>query len=159
MAPACEDLRGDGDKVASLLNKTSQIIELASNDGYLLQYFVEHGIRVLGIEPAANVAEHALKNSIPTIVKFFGTETASELVSQGIQADLLVGNNVLAHVPKLNDFVEGMKIVLKPHGRDHYGIPACYAAHARQLSSIQFTTNIFLISRCFRSRRFLRLMG
>ena len=98
------------------LAKTSQIIELASNDGYLLQYFVQHGIRVLGIEPAANVAEHALKNNIPTMVKFFGTETASDLVSQGIQADLLVGNNVLAHVPKLNDFVKGMKIVLKPHG-------------------------------------------
>ena len=98
------------------LSSTSRVVELASNDGYLLQYFVERGVPVLGIEPAANVAEHALTKSIPTLVKFFGTATASELVSQGIQADLLVGNNVLAHVPKLNDFVEGMKIVLKPLG-------------------------------------------
>jgi SAM-dependent methyltransferase len=98
------------------LNNASRVIELASNDGYLLQYFVERSIPVLGIEPAANVAEHALKNNIPTLVKFFGTTTASELVSQGIQADLLVGNNVLAHVPKLNDFVEGMKTVLRPRG-------------------------------------------
>ena len=98
------------------LNNTSRVIELASNDGYLLQYFVERSVPVLGIEPAANVAEHALKNSIPTLVKFFGTATAAELASQGVQADLLIGNNVLAHVPKLNDFVEGMKIVLKPLG-------------------------------------------
>jgi SAM-dependent methyltransferase len=98
------------------LDKTSRVIELASNDGYLLQYFVERGIPVLGIEPAANVADYALKKNIPTIVKFFGTETAADLGNRGVGADLLVGNNVLAHVAHLNDFVEGMKIVLKPQG-------------------------------------------
>jgi SAM-dependent methyltransferase len=98
------------------LNGGSQVIELASNDGYLLQYFVTRGIRVLGIEPAANVAEAAQKKSIPTIVRFFGTELARELVESGVMADLLVGNNVLAHTPALHDFVAGMKLVLKPQG-------------------------------------------
>jgi len=98
------------------LNGRSQVIELASNDGYLLQYFVAHGIPVLGIEPAANVADEARKTGIPTLVKFFGEETARQLVADGVRADLLVGNNVLAHVPRLNDFVEGMKILLKPKG-------------------------------------------
>lgn len=94
----------------------SQIIEIASNDGYLLQYFVEKGIPVLGIEPAANVAQVAMQKGIPTLVKFFGTEAARELKASGKQADLLLGNNVLAHVPALNDFVGGMKILLKPTG-------------------------------------------
>lgn len=98
------------------LDKGSRVIELASNDGYLLQYFVERGIPVLGIEPAANVADYAVKKNIPTVVKFFGTETAADLGNHDTKADLLVGNNVLAHVPNLNDFVEGMKIVLKSHG-------------------------------------------
>jgi len=94
----------------------SQVIELASNDGYLLQYFQQKGIPVLGIEPAANVAKVAEEKGIPTLVKFFGVETAKELVARGKQADLLLGNNVLAHVPDLNDFVAGMKILLKPNG-------------------------------------------
>jgi hypothetical protein len=98
------------------LNGTSQVIEIASNDGYLLRNFVDKKIKVLGIEPAANVARVAVETGIPTLVKFFGTETARRLVSDGIQADLLLGNNVLAHVPELNDFVEGMKILLKPQG-------------------------------------------
>nr|MCM0590712.1 class I SAM-dependent methyltransferase [Gloeotrichia echinulata DEX184] len=98
------------------LNQDSQVIEIASNDGYLLQYFVEIGIPVLGIEPAVNVAKVAIKKGIPTVVKFFGQDTARELVSQGKRADLLLGNNVLAHTPYLNDFVAGMKIILKPHG-------------------------------------------
>jgi 2-polyprenyl-3-methyl-5-hydroxy-6-metoxy-1,4-benzoquinol methylase len=93
-----------------------QVIEIASNDGYLLQYFVQKGIPVLGIEPAANIAEVAKAKGIPSITKFFGVQTAKELVVQGIQADLLLGNNVLAHVPNLNDFIAGMKIVLKPSG-------------------------------------------
>ena len=97
-------------------NRDSQVIEIASNDGYLLQYFQEKGIPVLGIEPAANVAEVAQEKGIPTLVKFFGVQTAKELAAQGKQADLLLGNNVLAHVPDLNDFVAGMKIVLKPNG-------------------------------------------
>lgn len=98
------------------LDKQSQVVEIASNDGYLLQYFVEKGVPVLGIEPAANVAEAAIKKGIPTLRKFFGRKTADELVAEGIRADLLIGNNVLAHVPDLNDFVEGMKILLKPQG-------------------------------------------
>jgi len=94
----------------------SHVIEIASNDGYLLRYFKEKNIPVLGVEPAHNVAQVATAAGIPTIVKFFSVETARELVKDGKQADLLVGNNVLAHVPDLNDFVEGMKIVLKPRG-------------------------------------------
>jgi 2-polyprenyl-3-methyl-5-hydroxy-6-metoxy-1,4-benzoquinol methylase len=97
-------------------NAKSQIIEIASNDGYLLQYFKQAGIPVLGIEPAGNVAEVAIAAGIPTTVKFFGENTARELVQQGNSADLLLGNNVLAHVPDLNDFVKGMKIALKPTG-------------------------------------------
>jgi len=98
------------------LNEQSQVVEIASNDGYLLQYFVEKGITVLGVEPAANVAEAALKKGIPTLIRFFGREMALELASAGKQADLIVGNNVLAHVPELNDFVAGLKILLKPRG-------------------------------------------
>ena len=94
----------------------SQVVEVASNDGYLLQYFKEKGVPVLGIEPARNVAEVAEAAGIPTVKKFFGVQTAGELVAGGKQADLLVGNNVLAHVPDLNDFVAGMKILLKPDG-------------------------------------------
>jgi SAM-dependent methyltransferase len=96
------------------LNQNSLVVELASNDGYLLQYFMEKGIPVLGIEPAANVAEEARRKGIPTLVKFFGQETAAELVCAGKQADLVVGNNVLAHVPDLRSFVQGMKTLLKP---------------------------------------------
>ena len=98
------------------LNGGSQVIELASNDGYLLQYFVTKGIRVLGIEPAVNVAEAAKKKGVPTVVRFFGTDVARELVESGVMADLLIGNNVLAHVPALHDFVAGMKLVLKQQG-------------------------------------------
>ena len=98
------------------LNDQSHVIEIASNDGYLLQFFVARGIPVLGIEPAANVAEVAIGKGIPTVVKFFGEETARQLVAQGTRADLIVGNNVLAHVPKLNDFLRGMKILLGPRG-------------------------------------------
>ncbi len=98
------------------LDETSQVVEVASNDGYLLQYFKKNNIPVLGIEPAQNVAEAARKKGINTYVKFFGVDTAKELVSEGHQADLLIGNNVLAHVPDINDFVRGLKIVLKTDG-------------------------------------------
>jgi len=98
------------------LDRHTQVIEIASNDGYLLQYMVARGIPVLGIEPAANVAEVAIRKGITTLVKFFGQQTAAELVANGMQADLLLGNNVLAHVPDLNDFVAGLKILLKPQG-------------------------------------------
>lgn len=106
------------DKMIDLfgIDTKSYVIEIASNDGYLLQYFVEKGIPVLGIEPAANVAEVAKQKGIPTEVVFFGTETAKRLASEGKYADLLLGNNVLAHVPSLNDFVAGLKILLKPQG-------------------------------------------
>jgi SAM-dependent methyltransferase len=92
------------------------VIEIASNDGYLLQYFQQAGVPVLGIEPSGNVAKAAIDKGIPTRVEFFGTAAAGRLVAEGKQADLLLGNNVLAHVPDLNDFVAGMKQVLKPHG-------------------------------------------
>jgi C-methyltransferase C-terminal domain/Putative zinc binding domain/Methyltransferase domain len=98
------------------LNPNSLVVEVASNDGYLLQYFVARQIPVLGIEPAANVASVAVELGVPTLVKFFGTATARELVAQGKRADLLLGNNVLAQVPDLNDFVAGMKILLGPKG-------------------------------------------
>ena len=98
------------------LDESSLVVEIASNDGYLLQYFVDAGIPVLGVEPAANVAAAAEDKGILTIVKFFGTETARELVGACQQADLLLGNNVLAHVPDINDFVAGMAIALKPGG-------------------------------------------
>ncbi len=98
------------------LNQQSQVVEIASNDGYLLQYFVEKDIPSLGIEPAGNIAKVAIKKGIPTVVKFFGEETAKEQVEKGVSADLLLGNNVLAHTPYLNDFVKGMKIILKPEG-------------------------------------------
>jgi 2-polyprenyl-3-methyl-5-hydroxy-6-metoxy-1,4-benzoquinol methylase len=98
------------------LNAQSQVIEVASNDGYLLQYFVQRGIPVLGIEPTANTAAAAIKKGVPSITRFFGRELARELVAQRTQPDLLLGNNVLAHVPDIVDFVAGMAIVLKPTG-------------------------------------------
>jgi 2-polyprenyl-3-methyl-5-hydroxy-6-metoxy-1,4-benzoquinol methylase len=98
------------------LNSTSQVVEIASNDGYLLQYFQQKDVPVLGVEPAANVAAVARATGIPTIVKFFGVETARELASEGHSADLLIGNNVLAHVPDLNDFVAGFRKLLKVDG-------------------------------------------
>jgi hypothetical protein len=94
----------------------SHVVELASNDGYLLQWFVKAGIPSLGIEPAANVAAAAHKKGVPTLVRFFGVELARELAAQGRLADLLVANNVLAQVPDLNDFVAGMAIALAPGG-------------------------------------------
>jgi SAM-dependent methyltransferase len=97
------------------LGGDSQVVEIASNDGYLLQYFVERGVPVLGVEPAANVAEVARERGVPTEVEFFGTEVAKRLAGKR-RADLLIGNNVLAHVPDLNDFVSGMKELLAPTG-------------------------------------------
>ena len=96
----------------SRLGTHSYVVEIASNDGYLLQNFVKRGIRVLGIEPAKNVAEVAVKKGIPSCVKFFGMQTAHELVAEERRPDLIIGNNVLAHVPDLNDFVGGLKVLL-----------------------------------------------
>lgn len=98
------------------LTEKSLVVELASNDGYLLQHFVAKGIPVLGVEPAANVAEAARKKNVPTLVKFFGRNTAKELVAQRGKADLVLGNNVLAQVPEINDFVGGIKILLSSRG-------------------------------------------
>jgi len=98
------------------LDDHSFVVELASNDGYLLQYFVEKGIPVLGIEPAVNIAEVAVEIGVPTLVEFFGDELARELAANGKQADLIIGNNVLAQVPDLNSFVSGIKSLLKPNG-------------------------------------------
>jgi 2-polyprenyl-3-methyl-5-hydroxy-6-metoxy-1,4-benzoquinol methylase len=98
------------------LKRDSFVIEVASNDGYLLQYFVQQHIPVLGIEPAANVAKVANKKGVPTVVEFFGTRLAKDLAANGRRSDLVLGNNVLAQVPDLNDFVEGLRILLKPEG-------------------------------------------
>jgi SAM-dependent methyltransferase len=97
------------------LGTDSHVVELASNDGYLLQYFIERGVPVLGVEPAANVASAAVKKGVPTVVEFFGVQTARAL-AETRRADLLLGNNVLAHVPDLNDFVQGMKVMLNEGG-------------------------------------------
>lgn len=98
------------------LGPNSRVVELASNDGYLLQYFVARNVPVLGVEPAVNVAKVAESKGVPTLVTFFGRETARELVAQGKKADLVVGNNVLAQVPDINDFVAGIKILLHERG-------------------------------------------
>ena len=98
------------------LNRNSLVVELASNDGYLLQHFIPLNVPVLGIEPAANVAKVAIEKGVPTRVEFFGEKYARDLINEGLRADLIVGNNVLAQVPDLNDFVAGMKLLLKPEG-------------------------------------------
>jgi 2-polyprenyl-3-methyl-5-hydroxy-6-metoxy-1,4-benzoquinol methylase len=98
------------------LNAESFVVEVASNDGYLLQYFLQRNVPVLGIEPAANVAKVAVAKGIPTLVRFFGAQLAQELAAEGRCADLVLGNNVLAQVPDVNDFVEGLKVLLKPEG-------------------------------------------
>ncbi|MGH3101507.1 MAG: methyltransferase domain-containing protein, partial [Thermoleophilia bacterium] len=94
----------------------SNVIEVASNDGYLLQFFVERGVPVLGIEPTASTAAAAEERGVPSRVEFFGSELAARLVDEGEAADLVIGNNVLAHVPPVHDFVEGLRVVLKPGG-------------------------------------------
>jgi SAM-dependent methyltransferase len=98
------------------LGSDSSVVEIASNDGCLLRFFQQRRVPVLGIEPARNVAEAAREAGVPTLTAFFGTATASELVRRGQQADLLLGNNVLAHVPDINDFIGALKIALKPEG-------------------------------------------
>ncbi|MEJ7861518.1 MAG: class I SAM-dependent methyltransferase [Pyrinomonadaceae bacterium] len=97
-------------------NKDSQIVEIASNDGYLLQYFKEKNVPVLGIEPTLSTTQAAREKGIESWTEFFGSELAEKLVEKNLQADLLLGNNVLAHVPNINDFVAGLKIALKPNG-------------------------------------------
>ncbi len=118
------------------LNNQSQIVEIASNDGYLLQYFKQRDIPVLGIEPAESVAVVSRQKGITTLTKFFGTQTARELAAAGTRADLLLGNNVLAHVPDLNDFVGGLKVMLKPEGVITMEFPHL----VRLMREIQFDT-------------------
>ena len=118
------------------LGPASLVIEAASNDGYMLQCFQEKGIPVLGIEPARNVAKVAIERGIPTIAEFFGSEIAGQLASEGKQADLFLGNNVLAHVADLNGFVQGIKAILKPDGRSV--IEAPYAKD--MLDHVEFDT-------------------
>jgi len=105
------------------LGPDALVVELASNDGYLLQHFVGTGVPILGIDPAANVAEAAEQRGVPTLVAFFGRETAQRLVDEGKRASLIVGNNVLAQVPDLNDFVAGAKILLRADGTATFEFP------------------------------------
>lgn len=98
------------------LSKNSLVVEIASNDGYLLQYFKEKGIPVLGIEPTESTAKVAREKGIESITEFFGEDFAKKLTSENRKADLLLGNNVLAHVPDINDFVKGLKVALKKEG-------------------------------------------
>ena len=105
------------------LGPQSQVIEIASNDGYLLQFVCRRGIPALGIEPAANVAKLAEEKGVPTRVAFFGRDTARSLVAEGLAADLTVANNVLAHVPDLNDFVSGFAVILKSEGVATFEFP------------------------------------
>jgi len=105
------------------LDSDSQVVELASNDGYLLKNFVAKGIPAYGVEPAANIAKVAVERGIPTVVAFFGLSTARTLVAQGRSADLIVANNVFGHVPDINDFVSGIKLLLKTGGTVSIEIP------------------------------------
>jgi SAM-dependent methyltransferase len=118
------------------LDRRSRVLEVASNDGYLLQYFRDRGVPVLGVEPARNVAQAAEAAGIRTIMDFFGRRLARELVEAGEAADLVVGNNVLAHAPDLNDFVAGLKLVLKPGGAITLEFPHLL----RLIASAQFDT-------------------
>jgi hypothetical protein len=105
------------------LDETDLVVELASNDGYLLQHFAGTGVGILGVDPAANVAAAAEERGVPTLVEFFGRETGERLVAEGRRASLVVGNNVLAQVPDLNDFVAGVKIVLRDEGTATFEFP------------------------------------
>jgi SAM-dependent methyltransferase len=98
------------------LGPDSSVVEIASNDGYLLQWFAQAGVPVLGVEPARNIAKVAEERGIPSLVEFFGTEVATRLAAERSRPDLVIGNNVLAHVPNINDFVEGLGILLAPGG-------------------------------------------
>jgi C-methyltransferase C-terminal domain/Putative zinc binding domain/Methyltransferase domain len=118
------------------LTDRSLVVELASNDGYLLQHFIPRGIPVLGIDPAANVALAAEERGVRTIVDFFGIRLAEELVARGQRADLVIGNNVLAQVPDLNDFVGGVSILLAPTGTATFEFPHL----ARLLEGLQYDT-------------------
>jgi len=142
-------------------NASSLVVEIASNDGYLLQYFKERGIGVLGVEPAANVAKVAENKGIPTEVALFGVKTAERLASAGKRADLMAANNVLAHVPDVNDFVAGFKTLLKPKGTATFEFPhlLCMIAE-RQFDTIyheHFSYLSFLVVEKIFSRHGLKI--
>jgi SAM-dependent methyltransferase len=118
------------------LDASSQVVELASNDGYLLQHFVARGIPATGVEPTANTAQVAIDKGIPTVVRFFGSETATDLLRDLGPADVVLGNNVLAHTPVLNDFVEGVRILLAPGGVTTFEFPHLF----RLIAGNQFDT-------------------
>ncbi|MEX0663494.1 MAG: class I SAM-dependent methyltransferase [Acidimicrobiia bacterium] len=118
------------------LDHQSLVIEVASNDGYLLRHFVDEGVPVLGVEPAANVAEVARAAGVPTEVRFFGWECAADLVDRGQTADLVVANNVLAHVPDLDDFIRGLAGAMKPGGALTIEVPHLL----RMLERVEFDT-------------------
>lgn len=118
------------------LGSRSLVVEVGSNDGYLLKHFRDKGVPVLGVEPAANVAEAAIAEGVPTEVRFFGLDSACDLSARGLAADLLVGINVLAHVPDLNDFVAGLKTLLKPDGT----VVAEFPHLLRLITEVQFDT-------------------
>ncbi|WFT99835.1 class I SAM-dependent methyltransferase [Bradyrhizobium barranii] len=118
------------------LSDASKVVEIASNDGYLLQYFVRQGVPVLGIEPAANVAKVAVENGVATEVAFFGEETAKRMLAAGHAADLMAANNVLAHVPDILDFVSGFRVLLKPEGAATIEFPHLL----RMIERLQFDT-------------------
>jgi SAM-dependent methyltransferase len=118
------------------LGSDSLVVELASNDGYLLQHFVQRGIPALGIDPAANVAEAARERGVETIVDFFDSRLAAQLVEEGRRPDLIAANNVLAQVPELNDFVAGIEAVLAPHGVTTIEVPHI----VRLIEGMQFDT-------------------
>jgi SAM-dependent methyltransferase len=118
------------------LGKDSLVMEIASNDGYLLQYVREAGVPALGIEPTASTAKAAREKGVETLEEFFGVALANSLKNQGRQADLIVGNNVLAHVPDINDFVGGLRIALKDGGLVNMEFPHLY----RLVESVQFDT-------------------
>jgi SAM-dependent methyltransferase len=133
-----EHSRAYADMITHRLSLTTEslVVELASNDGYLLQHFLPKGIPVLGIDPAANVARAAEERGVPTLVEFFGVELAARLASEGRRADLVLGNNVLAQVPDLNDFVAGVSILLAPGGTTTFEFPHL----ARLLDGLQYDT-------------------
>ena len=105
------------------LDGTSRVLETASNDGYLLQYFLRRGIQVLGVEPARNIAAEAMRKGIPTLTSFFGPEVVAEIQARLGTADLIIGNNVLAHVPAINDFMSAVAACLKPDGAAVFEFP------------------------------------
>jgi len=138
------------------LGERSRVVELASNDGYLLQYFLGHGIRVIGVEPAENVARSAIARGVPTTIGFFGRELAQRIRAAEGAADLIVANNVLAHVPDLNDFVAGIRMLLAddgvvtiefPHLEQLLALVQFDTIYHEHFSYFSFTTARFVLAR------------